>query len=72
MTPELPLRTSVRRVEHTRACSGPGGINCYCCQNGRKEGKPWAKRVNARTLRRRAKIAVKVGLDAVADREALL
>lgn len=52
----LPLQSSVRKP-----CgglnSGPGGLDCPCCRP--KGSKQEAKRINARMVRRAAKISVR-------------
>lgn len=54
---DLVNQISFHRAEHSKAVRGPGGLNCPCC---RVSSKAKSKRINARALRRAAKIAVRL------------
>lgn len=57
MTTTLPLFTSVRRSGNSKILCGPGGLNCSCCRRGNKST---AKRDHTRSLRRTAKLAIRL------------
>ena len=57
MNMELLKYSSFKRAGATKAVCGPGGLNCPCCRTGTKAE---SKRLNARALRRAAKIAVRL------------
>jgi hypothetical protein len=54
---ELVKFTSFKRPGPSKACGGPGGINCPCC---RVSNKRKTKAISARALRRASKVAVHV------------